>query len=627
MARLFTCACTKQRTRSENGRTITRKLPVIHQGKLASLSFRYPQCKNVFWRFSTYRCRGNTYLNLLDAGIINRIEVLKGPEAGSFGANSGGVILISPVGRKFDSSYASAGLSIGSFGTVHPKVNVQQTFNHYRINIAGGFQQSDGYRENSASDRQYLQIYQQLNYEQKLQLKALLIYSNLLYETPGGLTLEQFRTTPTAARYPTATLPGAAQQKARVTNQTVYGGLSLNLYFSPHVKQNITVFASHTNFENPFITNYEVRNETSAGARTYIEVSNNTDSRIHLKWQTGLEAQRTGAEINNFGNREGMRDTLQDADEVIADQRFYFTRISMLAYKRLTLEGALSLNYYQYYYRDRMQTLANRFDHQTFVPQLMPRVGLAYLIRPDFSWRVSVSRGYSAPTIAEIRPSDNVVYTNLQPENGWNYETGIRMNGMAGMVSIDAAVFYYRLQKAIVRRVNESGTEYFVNSGGTKQLGLETQLSLWIVKPRSNSLLRGFQLWDSYTFSHFTFSNYSNASADYSGNDLTGVPKNVNVAGLNLYFPLNLFLFAQYNYTAQIPLNDANSVLADEYHLVQLKGGWKKVWGRAVFDFFAGSDNMPNQSYSLGNDLNAAGGRYYNPAPPRNYFAGFTVTL
>jgi iron complex outermembrane receptor protein len=31
--------------------------------------------------------------------------------------------------------------------------------------------------------------------------------------------------------------------------------------------------------------------------------------------------------------------------------------------------------------------------------------------------------------------------------------------------------------------------------------------------------------------------------------------------------------------------------------------------------------------YSLGNDINAFGRRYYNPAPERNYFAGLRVSF
>jgi iron complex outermembrane receptor protein len=42
-------------------------------------------------------------------------------------------------------------------------------------------------------------------------------------------------------------------------------------------------------------------------------------------------------------------------------------------------------------------------------------------------------------------------------------------------------------------------------------------------------------------------------------------------------------------------------------------------------ELFAGADNLLNQRYSLGDDLNAVGGRYYNPAPGRNYFGGLNV--
>jgi len=44
-------------------------------------------------------------------------------------------------------------------------------------------------------------------------------------------------------------------------------------------------------------------------------------------------------------------------------------------------------------------------------------------------------------------------------------------------------------------------------------------------------------------------------------------------------------------------------------------------------NIFAGADNLLNQSYSLGNDLNAVGNRYYNPAPGRNYFGGISLLL
>ena len=40
--------------------------------------------------------------------------------------------------------------------------------------------------------------------------------------------------------------------------------------------------------------------------------------------------------------------------------------------------------------------------------------------------------------------------------------------------------------------------------------------------------------------------------------------------------------------------------------------------------FYAGIDNLLNETYSLGNDINAAANRFYNAAPNRNYYVGLS---
>ncbi|HEY0667901.1 MAG TPA: TonB-dependent receptor, partial [Sphingobacteriaceae bacterium] len=104
-------------------------------------------------------------------------------------------------------------------------------------------------------------------------------------------------------------------------------------------------------------------------------------------------------------------------------------------------------------------------------------------------------------------------------------------------------------------------------------------------------------------------------------------PKNIIVSSADLSFPLGFSLFVQHNYTSSIPLNDANSVFAGKYHLVQLKTFWKPQQkdNRSIFQVFAGADNLLNTSYSLGNDLNAVGNRYYNPAAGLNFYGGISV--
>jgi iron complex outermembrane receptor protein len=251
----------------------------------------------------------------------------------------------------------------------------------------------------------------------------------------------------------------------------------------------------------------------------------------------------------------------------------------------------------------------------------MPRLALSYQITNNFIWRASVSRGYSTPTTAEIRPTDQVINTSLQAEDGWNYETGFRLRNADESMFLDASIFYYHLNNAIDQQQNANGTTYYINAGGTKQPGFELYFTDWIVRQNNVNFIRGLQLNASVTLDRFSFES--------THNQLTGVPNQVIVGSAQVRFPGHLYVFGQYNYTAKMPLNDASTAYAPGYHLVEAKAGWESLIGRKTkLVIYAGADNILNQKYSLGNDLNAAvGGRYYNAAAPRNYYVGARITL
>src|SRR6201999_2887303 len=134
--------------------------------------------------------------------------------------------------------------------------------------------------------------------------------------------------------------------------------------------------------------------------------------------------------------------------------------------------------------------------------------------------RASVSRGYSPPTLAEVHPSALVISRNLEPEQGWCYETGVRFQERHHILWLDVAAFYYPLQNAISMRSDSAGNDYFINAGSTRQWGLETQFALWLLRPRTKGLFRSLQLNNAYTFSRFTFHDYYNGSDNYSGNSV-----------------------------------------------------------------------------------------------------------
>jgi len=570
---------------------------------------------------------GNTYLNLIDVNSIHNIEVLKGPDGSLFGANSGGVVLLNPVDKRSDSSWASAGISSGSYGLFQEKIAIQKKFKNQFLNINHSYQRSDGYREHSAMSRNFAQVMYRMNYSEENQLRVLAFYSDLEYKTPGGLTLAQYTANPRAARPSTAFVAGPVAQKARIENNTLYTGIVNEAKIINNLRHVVALYGSTTDYLNPFITNYEIRKENTAGIRTYLELSGNQDKSINWKWNAGLELQSTGADIANYNNNRGVQGSLQAQDDIISNQFFYFTRFSTNIGERLSAEVAASLNYYKYKFSKNIRTYATRFERK-FDPELMPRFALSYKLSDNLALRSSISRGYSPPTIAEVRASDNKINTNIESETGWNYEAGFRLRDRTDRLWLDASIFQYRLENAIVRRVNANDTEYYLNAGGTRQTGLETQASYWLIEPGSKGFLSGLQLQNSYTLSKYFFKNYVNGTSDYSGNRLTGTPRAVVVSGIDFRFQKNFYLFAQHNYTSKIALNDANSVFSQSFDLVHFKAGWRTSKpGKPVIDVFAGIDNLLDETYSLGNDLNAFGGRFFNAAAPRNFFAGMKLTL
>jgi iron complex outermembrane receptor protein len=129
----------------------------------------------------------------------------------------------------------------------------------------------------------------------------------------------------------------------------------------------------------------------------------------------------------------------------------------------------------------------------------------------------------------------------------------------------------------------------------------------------------------SLTSNRFRFDNYKIGTTNYSGKKLTGVPNEVVGLTIDASYLNGFFTNLNLNYTGAIPLNDANTAMAGDYRLWQAKSGWKRAMKKYTMELYILIDNLGNARYSLGNDLNAFGGRYYNISPQRNFTAGCII--
>ena len=170
------------------------------RGSLLRSPFGVRNVKIYFDDFPLTDAGGNTYFNALDVSAAQSLQVLKGPHGNIFGANSGGVILIQPQGTIPDSTALGLKLEGGSYGTFRENLTLNKQFNKYSFSFTQAYQRSDGYRDHSGMNRKYFQTFHKWDYAKNAALKALVFYSDLHYNTPGGLNEAQYALNPKSSR-------------------------------------------------------------------------------------------------------------------------------------------------------------------------------------------------------------------------------------------------------------------------------------------------------------------------------------------------------------------------------------------------------------------------------------------
>ncbi len=571
---------------------------------------------------------GNSYLNLLDVHAVSSVEIIKGPAGSIYGTGTGGVVNLStnasvPVsdsGKKYDR--LTLQLGGGSYGQFSQHMTWQGGGPRSSLTIRQGHYQSDGYRSNSRMNRNLLQADWSTRYGKGNTLRAFMLLSGLAYSTPGGLTLAQQQANPRQARPGTATLPSAETQRAGVRNTTGLFGISDTRQIHAKWQIRTAITGAVTNFENPFISNYEQRAEVNLGVRSILTYRDKWDFG-DIGWISGFEWQRGFYRIDSSGNAAGEPSGAKVRDRIKALQTFAFTQAELRLGTAWLLQAGISLNRFEYNL-DRTEGLPQYPNTDlSFDLQAAPRIAINYQPLRSVSLHASLTRGFSPPSIAEVRPSAGGFATGLQAERGWSQEAGVKGSAVRNRFQFDLTVFRFDLKEAIVRRTDASGAEFFVNAGNTRQQGIELFTEGYPVnRTDDRAWLRKLRLWSSITASDFRFGEYAVNNTSFKGKRLTGVPQRVYVAGMDVHLKKGFYVHTTFNHTGRLPLTDANDVYADAYDLWQMRAGWKGVVRSWKVEVYVGGDNLTNNLYSLGNDLNAFGRRFYNPAPARNFFGG-----
>lgn len=594
------------------------------RGSLLRSPFGIRNVKVYYDDFILTDAGGNTYMNLLDIHAVNGIELIKGPSGSLYGAGTGGAVLLNGFGKSKDSSDLKLRLLGGSFGTLQQSIQYQYQSKDVQLNFLQGHFQSNGYRVQSKMRKDNIQLNMRIKSNEKVSTDLILFYADLFYQTPGGLTLAQFNANPRQSRPATATLPSVVDQRTAIYNKTAFVGFSNTYQISSKWKTVSSVTNGLTRFRNPFITNYEKRREYNLGLRSKIVYEDNLP--IPLQWVSGFEIQKGEYAIDSSGNNKGTPDGNKVTDELVARQQFAFTQLNLQPLEYLQIQSGLSINRFFYSIERTLGIPSTGLKELDFNRQLLPRFALLLAPVKNISLFGQLSKGYSSPSIAEIRPSAGGIYSGLQAEYGWNKEVGLKVSAWRNKFFMQASLFQFDLKNAIVRRVNNNGAEYFVNEGDVQQKGIELEYQYHWINMLRQRFFKSIKWSQAITLNDFRFVNYKNNQTSFAGNQLTGVADKVIVSTLSMDITKKIYWNIQFSYVGKMPLNDANTFFSDPYRLWQSKLGWRSGHARPI-EIFLLADNIGNEKYSLGFDINAFGNRFYNSAPGRNIQFGLIIDL
>ncbi|MCS5490766.1 TonB-dependent receptor family protein [Algoriphagus limi] len=606
------------------GVRIEERAPASYRVSIRGSSLRAPfgvRNVKVYWNEVPITAPdGTTALNLFDLSNIRTAEVIKGPSGSIYGAGNGGVINLQSPANPQTGLLTSEWLS-GSFGLNKGRFAIAQPIGKGGLEVSIVNQESEGYREHSAVDRTVFQAGGLFPINEKQEIRTQLLISDLDYQIPGALNADQLAENPKQAR------PGSVAQNSSISQQSVLATFGHKYHFSEKAENNTTLYLNTNDFENPFILDYKKELGFGYGGRT----------RFTFDWDlagkpfrliAGAEYQQSLTDAQNFGNRDGVADTIRFADKLKATQGFLFQQAEWELTEKFLLTLGLSQNFSSFEIDRQIDASggATGLQKRTFDPILVPRLAMSYSLNEFSALRASISSGFSPPTIDEVRTNEGSLNLDLEAEKGTNFEVGYRLG--KDRLNLDLTAFYFRLNETITTYTNEQGVVLFRNAGSTDQKGIEAAIDYQIFQQRNAGFVRGIKWGSAFTGHYFKFKDYQKRETDYSGNQLTGVAPNTLVSTLDFRFSGNVYLNLTHQFTDEIPLNDANTVYQDAFHLMNLRTGFIEPISKKIdVEIYFGVENLLDELYSLGNDLNPFGGRYYQPAPERNFYFGAKVNF
>ncbi|QFY36509.1 TonB-dependent siderophore receptor [Klebsiella pneumoniae] len=571
----------------------------------------------------------------IDIGSVDTIEVLRGPFSALYGNSSGGVINVtSQTGTQPPTVEASS--YYGSFGTWHYGMkatgavgdgshagDVDYTVSTNRF-TTHGYRDHSGARKNLANARLGVRI----NDVSKLTL--LLNSVDIKANDAGGLTADEWRDNPRQS-------PRGDQYNTRKNTRQTQAGLRYERQLSAQDDLSVMMYAGEretTQFQS--IPRAPQLKPSHAGGvidltRHYQGIDTRLTHRgellVPVTLTAGLDYENMSERRKGYENfvmvngapqygeqgalRRNERNLMWNVDPYLQTQWQLTDKLSLDAGVRYSSVWFDSNDYYI--------TPGNGDDSgDASYHKWLPAGSLKYALTDAWNVYLSAGRGFETPTINELSyRSDNQSGLNfgLKPSTNDTVEIGSKTRIGNGLFT--AALFQTNTDNEIVVDSSSGGRTSYKNAGKTRRQGMELGLD--------QQFGESWRLKAAWTWLDATYRTNVCDDASCNGNRIPGIARNMGYASFGYQPEQGWYAGSDIRYMSDIMANDENTAKAPSWTVVGLTTGYKWSCGRMDMDLFGRIDNLFDREYVGSVIVNESNGRYYEPAPGRNYGIGLNL--
>lgn len=570
---------------------------------------------------------GETTIDFFDPEDLQSLEIIKGPKATAYGTNLGGTLLLNSKLVAVGETILKSNLTLGSYGLIKNTVSFATSNDKLSLNLHYDHLETDGARENNKYNRETLLLTSTYRFNPKNEISLLVNYVDYFAQIPSSIGKTAFETDPSQAAFTWREAQGFENNKQILT------GLSFTHRFSESFRNTSSVLYTYLDHYEPrpfnileeFTNGYGVR---SVFDKEFIFLNNKASLSFggelykdDFSWRT---IENLYQENNGNGSLEG--DLLSENDEKRKSLNVFAT-VTIPFTEKLKGQFGLNFNKTNYSFRDTFhQGEANKSAVRDFDPIFAPNVNLVYQFTDNFSSFFNFSRGFNYPSIEETLTPDGVINPELGPEKGFNYEVGSELYLFQRKLRFQVNAYLLDIDDLLV--ADRVGDDEYIgrNAGKTEHKGIELQISYF--HPLSN--IGYISPYLNAEINHHKFLDFVDGDNNFSGNQLTGVPKNKVNGGINFGFK-SLILNTNFLYIGEVPMNDSNQLYSDNYTVFNAKISYRKeLFPKLSLEVNAGINNFTDKKHASSILINATGfgnsePRSYYPGLPRNWFGGIKV--